>query len=80
MEYTLEELSKHNTTESLWMCVDNNIYDVTEFVEKHPGGKKPILNYSGTDASAKFQSIYKHLESPVIDDLMKTMLIGTLKQ
>ena len=33
----LNEIFEHNTKESLWLLIDNKVYDVTNF--KHPGGK-----------------------------------------
>lgn len=33
----LNEIFQHNTKESVWLLIDNKVYDVTEF--KHPGGK-----------------------------------------
>lgn len=34
------EISNHNTEDSMWLLIDNRIYDVTKF--KHPGGRKII--------------------------------------
>ncbi len=33
----INEVFEHNTKESLWLLIDNKVYDVTNF--KHPGGK-----------------------------------------
>jgi len=35
---SMEEVSKHNSLEDLWMVVDGIVYDLTEFAPKHPGG------------------------------------------
>lgn len=37
----LNEIFEHNTKESLWLLIDNKVYDVTNF--KHPGGKQILL-------------------------------------
>ena len=77
-EYTLEEIAKHNTDESRWIVVDNLVYDVTEFINHHPGGKGPFQKYAGTDASAKFKTVKNHA-NPQVSTFMKTLCVGKLK-
>ena len=76
--YTLEEVAKHNTSESRWIAVNGIVYNVTEFITKHPGGTKPFEKYSGTDATEKFQKIEKHLQSYDIASIMESLCIGKL--
>ncbi len=37
--FTREEVAKNNTEESLWLIIDSNVYDVTDFIDAHPGGE-----------------------------------------
>ena len=48
--FSLEEVAKHNTREDCWIIVDGSVYDVTSYVEDHPGGDS-ILNNAGKDSS-----------------------------
>lgn len=32
--YSLEEISKHNSNQSSWIVIHNNIYDVTKFLNE----------------------------------------------
>ena len=41
----LNEIFEHNTKDSLWLLIDNKVYDVTNF--KHPGGKQILLQNAG---------------------------------
>ena len=45
--FTREEVSKHNTRDDAWIIVDNNVYDVTDFVDMHPGGDSILKNVGG---------------------------------
>jgi cytochrome b involved in lipid metabolism len=41
---SVEEISKHNIPEDLWIVVDNIVYDMSEYAQEHPGG--PASNFS----------------------------------
>jgi len=53
-----EELQKHTTRESCWIMVRDRIYDVTAFLDLHPGGAAIILKNAGKDATALYESIH----------------------
>lgn len=75
--YTLEEISKHNSKNDCWMVIDNNVYNVSSFVDKHPGGDK-ILQGCGKDATEMFNAERKHLFSSVAKQMMSLLKIGTV--
>ena len=35
---SVQQISGHNTPEDCWIVVDNQVWDVTDFLEEHPGG------------------------------------------
>lgn len=35
---SLDDFFANNSTESLWLCIEGAIYDVTHFLNMHPGG------------------------------------------
>jgi cytochrome b involved in lipid metabolism len=45
--YTRFEISCHNTEASAWIVAGENIYDVTDYVEHHPGGKSSLMKKIG---------------------------------
>ncbi|CAE6360969.1 unnamed protein product [Rhizoctonia solani] len=53
-----DEVQKHNTRESCWVVIRGQVYDITDFIPKHPGGVKPIVANAGTDATEIYESIH----------------------
>uniref|UniRef100_A0A0D9X7H0 Cytochrome b5 heme-binding domain-containing protein n=1 Tax=Leersia perrieri TaxID=77586 RepID=A0A0D9X7H0_9ORYZ len=51
--YTKEEISAHNTRTDCWVIIKDKVYDVTSYVEEHPGGDA-ILNNAGGDSTEGF--------------------------
>ena len=45
--YTVNEVQKHNTVNDCWLIANNKIYNVTEFISKHPIGPDSILKKAG---------------------------------
>ena len=54
----MEEISKHDHAQDCWIVVYGGVYDLTAFVEGHPGGAASILPLCATDASDIFSSIH----------------------
>ena len=56
---SLEEVSYHCTREDGWMLIYDNVYNVTEFLEKdsQPGGEFVMLEYLGYDATTAFRGV-----------------------
>ncbi|KAF9823403.1 hypothetical protein SFRURICE_006616 [Spodoptera frugiperda] len=72
---TAEEVKRHNTRKSVWMVIRNEVYDVTSFVDEHPGGEDPILEAAGQDATIAFEDV-GHSEDAKA--MLKKYKIGTL--
>ncbi|KAF7166458.1 hypothetical protein CNMCM5623_000113 [Aspergillus felis] len=53
-----KEVSKHKTPDDCWIVVDNKVWDVTDFVEEHPGGSSVILRYAGRDATKAYSEVH----------------------
>ena len=41
--YTVDDVAAHCTGDDCWIIVDDGIYDVTAFVDVHPGGRSALL-------------------------------------
>lgn len=51
--FSASEVSKHNSEQDCWLIISGSVYDVTEFIATHPGGKE-ILRGCGQDATTLF--------------------------
>ncbi|XDG04320.1 hypothetical protein ABKA04_003935 [Annulohypoxylon sp. FPYF3050] len=73
--YTRAEVGKHNTEDSLWFIIDSRVYDVTDFVDAHPGGESVLRQVAGQDATVAFYNLHRHEVLAKYEDLC----IGTLE-
>lgn len=63
-KHTAEEVAKHNTESDCWAIVDGNAYDLTEWINSHPGGPGAISSLCGTDATKAFEQQHGGSEGP----------------
>ncbi|KAL0242257.1 hypothetical protein I308_105886 [Cryptococcus tetragattii IND107] len=71
--YTFETLAQHNTREELWMLLHDKVYDVTAFMDEHPGGDEVLLEEAGRDATEAFEDVGHSDEAR---DMLKKMYLG----
>jgi cytochrome b involved in lipid metabolism len=72
---TPTELAQHASSADCWMAIDGTVYNVTQFISKHPGGKA-ILKGCGKDATQMFNSVPAHAGSEAAQDLKGLPIIG----
>eukprot|EP01116_Phalansterium_solitarium_P020515 TRINITY_DN608_c0_g1_i1.p1 TRINITY_DN608_c0_g1~~TRINITY_DN608_c0_g1_i1.p1 ORF type:complete len:494 (+),score=81.24 TRINITY_DN608_c0_g1_i1:68-1549(+) len=53
-----EELAKHTGPKDAWVAIDGMVYDLSDYLEDHPGGPAPILAYAGKDSTEAFNSVH----------------------
>ena len=75
--YTLADISKHNSPSDCWMAIDGQVYDVTEYIAS--GAHNGVINEAcGLEASAMFKQQEKHSE-PKAQNQLPRYEIGQLK-
>lgn len=75
--YTMAQVSTHSSVESCWTTINGNVYDVTTWIARHPGGKDAILSLCGTDGSASFNG--QHGGKPRPQSELASFKIGVLQ-
>jgi predicted heme/steroid binding protein len=76
--FTLEAISAHKDATSCYSAINGTIYDLTAWVNMHPGGKGPILSVCGKDGSDVFMK--KHNGGAKYMTVLTRYKIGTLTQ
>ncbi|KAI1274883.1 FMN-dependent dehydrogenase-domain-containing protein [Xylaria sp. FL0933] len=70
-----QEIATHRSTSSCWIVVGGKVYDVTSYLDEHPGGAAVLLKQGGTDATAEFRKIH----SPdILKYLPKDACLGSI--
>ncbi|KAK6185566.1 cytochrome b5 [Patella vulgata] len=75
--YRLEEIAKHNNSKSTWLIIHDEVYDVTKFLEEHPGGEEVLLEQAGAEATEAFEDVGHSTDAR---ELMKEHLIGKVHE
>jgi cytochrome b involved in lipid metabolism len=70
---SIEEVEAANTAKKPWVAIRGKVYDLTNFVEKHPGGSDFVLASVGRDATAMYESIHDEKNSRVLKWVIMTV-------
>jgi NAD(P)H-flavin reductase len=75
-KWTRDEVAKHNTKEDFYTIVHNKVYDMTHYVDKHPGGYDLLFKNAGKDSTADFEAMYHSLKAR---NLLEEYYVGDLE-
>ena len=62
--YTLADVATHNTQSDCWAAIDGGVYNLTEWINRHPGGRDKIIALCGTDATKAFHGQHDDQAKP----------------
>ncbi|WVR06812.1 hypothetical protein IAU60_003848 [Kwoniella sp. DSM 27419] len=72
-----KQVAEHNSRDKgVWIVVHGHVYDVTDFLDEHPGGAEIILRYAGMDATEEYEPI--HPPDAIKDNLDPSKHLGAL--
>ncbi|PGH18003.1 hypothetical protein AJ80_04624 [Polytolypa hystricis UAMH7299] len=75
--FTPAEVATHKTPDKgLYIIVDANVYDITNFADEHPGGAKILKRVAGKDATKQF---WKYHGDNVLKKYGDKLKIGEVK-
>lgn len=70
------EIASHNTAKSCYVTLGNNVYDVTDFLDSHPGGADLVLEYAGKDIADILKDEASHTHSDTAYEVLDDSLVG----
>uniref|UniRef100_A0A671LYC8 Cytochrome b5 n=1 Tax=Sinocyclocheilus anshuiensis TaxID=1608454 RepID=A0A671LYC8_9TELE len=73
--YRLSEVEERNSFKSTWIIIHNKVYDVTKFLEAHPGGEEVLREQAGGDATESFEDVGHSTDAR---EMASSMSIGEL--
>jgi cytochrome b involved in lipid metabolism len=76
--YTLAQVATHSSASSCWSIVRSNVYDLTSWIDQHPGGAEAILSMCGRDATTDFENQHGGQRRP--ENELQGFEIGTYKK
>ncbi|KAK4190649.1 putative cytochrome b5 [Podospora australis] len=76
-QITKAEVAQHKDEKSMYIIVDDGVYDITNFLEEHPGGAKILKRMAGKDATKAF---WKYHGKGVLEKYGGKLKIGTVKE
>ncbi|EAS35584.3 cytochrome b5 [Coccidioides immitis RS] len=75
--FTPAQVAEHKTADKgLYIIVDSSVYDITNFVDEHPGGAKILKRVAGKDASKQF---WKYHNESVLKKYGAKLKVGDVK-
>ena len=70
------EVASHKTEKSCYVTIGTKVYDITPFLEDHPGGADLILQYAGKDVKGAMEDPISHAHSEAAWEILDEHLIG----
>lgn len=70
------ELEKHNKRDDCWLALRGRVYNVTRYMDFHPGGVDELMRGAGKDATALFDSVHAWVN---YEQLLSKCLVGPLR-
>ena len=56
--YSAEDVARHCAKDDAWVIVGDGVYDITEWIPRHPGGSIPLVQYAGRDMTDAFRAYH----------------------
>ncbi|CAO3628270.1 unnamed protein product [Cunninghamella blakesleeana] len=73
--YTLEDIKKHSTKEDAWTALHGKVYNITPYIDFHPGGVKDLIRIAGRDGTKLFMLTHQWVNA---EFMLDACLVGFL--
>lgn len=72
---SLAELSQHRSEFDCWTAYKGKVYDITQYIAYHPGGKPKLMLGAGKDCTELFDRYHRWVN---IDSILSKCVVGLL--
>jgi hypothetical protein len=62
--YTMAQVAVNNSAKSCWAVIEGSVYNLTAWINSHPGGSVAILTLCGTEATSSFNAQHANQSRP----------------
>jgi hypothetical protein len=62
--YTMAKVKENNSATSCWSVINGKVYDLTKWINSHPGGSSAIKGLCGIDGTSSFTAQHRGQGSP----------------
>lgn len=56
--WSMDDIAKHCSREDCFLALYGQVFNITDFISKHPGGETILLTNAGKDVTEKFERIH----------------------
>ena len=74
--FPAKEVASHNSSKSCYVTIGTKVYDVTDFLDSHPGGAELILEYAGKDVGTIMKDEISHTHTESAYEILEDNLVG----
>jgi len=74
--YTMAQVAANNSAKSCWAVIEGSVYNLTNWINSHPGGMGAIISLCGTEATASFKGKHGNQSRPAAQ--LSGYLLGPL--
>ncbi|KAM3872752.1 cytochrome b5 reductase 4 [Diretmus argenteus] len=75
IQVTEDELKKHNTRDDCWTCIRGMVYNVSPYMDYHPGGEEELMKAAGMDGTDLFDKVHRWVN---YESMLKECLVGRM--
>ena len=74
---TMAQVATRDSASDCWVAIGGSVYDLTAWIDQHPGGAQRIIDLCGTDGTAAFQGQHSGDDEPAQE--LSNFVVGTLQ-
>ena len=74
--YTMAQVKANKSASKCWSVINEKVYDLTAWINAHPGGSGAIVSLCGTDGTQDFLAMHRNQSKP--ESRLSAFLLGPL--